>query len=330
MNNNKKKRRAPKFYFLMLIVIIISNSFLGCVKLTDYKNNSLRNDYGFINEEKNDEKVIDNTKDTNKEDKENKKTENEKKTEEKPKDNKQSTNKSDFSNMKESAKDYAVSKEDVEKMLNGTYSGNLEGEKIVFLTFDDGPSKNTLQILDILGRYNVHGTFFALGNEVEKNKEYLKNIYEEGNAIGNHTYSHDYKFLYPNNSISVNNYLEEYNKTENIMKSILGENFATNLIRMPGGEMSRRYYKDPNLKSLKDEFNKNQISSIDWNALNGDAENRNYSVNELVENTKKSSVGKNHVVVLMHDTDKKYLTVRALPEIIEYFKGEGYSFKVMG
>lgn len=93
------------------------------------------------------------------------------------------------SNVIDSAKSYAVSRFDVAKMLKGTYSGPLSDEKTVFLTFDDGPSKNTPKVLDILNKYSVHGTFFVLGGQVKGEENYIKRIYNEGNAIGNHSYT---------------------------------------------------------------------------------------------------------------------------------------------
>lgn len=232
-------------------------------------------------------------------------------------------------NSNDSSKAYGVSRFDVEKIINGTYSGGLMDEKNVFLTFDDGPSENTAKVLDILNKYNVHGTFFTIGKLAESNPEYIKRIYKEGHALGNHTYNHDFSKIYPANKISVENYMDEYKQTEDVFKEILGENFNSGLVRMPGGENSRAYYKDPNLKSLKESFEKEGIASVDWNALNGDAEGKKYTVSQMIDRVKKTSEGQNNVVVLMHDAAAKGLTVEALPSIIEYFQKEGYNFKII-
>lgn len=233
------------------------------------------------------------------------------------------------SNIIDSAKSYAVNRFDVAKMVKGTYSGPLDNEKTVFLTFDDGPSKNTPKVLDTLNKYGVHGTFFVLGGQVKGGADYIKRIYNEGNAIGNHSYTHDFATLYPKNKINVSTYMNEYYKTENALKSVLGNNFNTKVVRMPGGENSRQYYKDPNLSELKKKFSNEGIASIDWNALNGDAEGKRYTVSQMVDYVKRSSAGQKHVVVLMHDAATKGLTVEALPQIIEYFKSQGYNFKVI-
>ncbi|HAT4149846.1 TPA: polysaccharide deacetylase family protein, partial [Clostridium perfringens] len=141
-------------------------------------------------------------------------------------------------------KNYAVNAKDVSKMIEGSYDGN---EKYVFLTFDDGPSPITEQVLDILKNENVKGTFFMLGSRLDSgqaSKDSLKRAIEEGNAIANHSYSHNFKKLYPGNITDVNYFMDEFRKTNDIMREILGVEFDTNVLRMPGGYNSRVYYKD--------------------------------------------------------------------------------------
>ena len=79
--------------------------------------------------------------------------------------------------------------------------------------------------------------------------------------------------------------MSELNETNEIMKSVLGKNFNARVIRMPGGYMSRRYYRDPNLKALDEAFAKDNIVSIDWDAETGDATGRHYTVEQYVENS---------------------------------------------
>ncbi|MGL4989550.1 MAG: polysaccharide deacetylase family protein [Sarcina sp.] len=226
-----------------------------------------------------------------------------------------------------SAQSYAVPANQVAQMVNGTYKG---GGKEVFLTFDDGPSSTyTPQVLKILNQNGVHGTFFVLGSELQSktNQNILKQELMDGNAIGNHSYSHNYSTLYPGNSINVNAFMNEFNKTESMMQSVLGSNFNSKVLRMPGGENSRQYYHDKNLPAFKSTLSKDGITSIDWNAENGDATGKAYTSQQLVQNAINQSKGKNHVVLLMHDV--KGTTVQALPQIIQYYKSQGYSFKVI-
>ena len=224
---------------------------------------------------------------------------------------------------------YAVSADEVEKMLEGKASNN---DKEIFLTFDDGPSENTREILKILKEEDVHATFFDIGSALKDNKEnqeLLKQEIDQGNAVAGHSFSHNYKTLYPGNSVDVNKFMNELNETNEIMKSVLGKNFNARVIRMPGGYMSRRYYRDPNLKALDEAFAKDNIVSIDWDAETGDATGRHYTVEQYVENSAKNINTLNHVILLMHDAAAKKETVQALPAIIKFYKEHGYAFKVI-
>ena len=232
-------------------------------------------------------------------------------------------------NITYEADKYAVDAKDVQAMANDTYKG--EG-KYVFLTFDDGPSNSTEKILNILKDKDVHGTFFVLGSSIEKDskrQEYLKEELKSGNAIANHSYSHDFKKLYPGNKLKIESFMDEFNKTNDIMQSILGGEFDCKVLRMPGGYGTRKYYKDPSLKEFDDTLQENGIINADWNALDGDAEGKPYSTEEMLNYVKKTSKGKNHVVILMHDAAGKEKTVEILPQIIDYYKNEGYEFKVI-
>lgn len=227
------------------------------------------------------------------------------------------------------ADSYAVPANDVYRMINT--GDKVNNEKEVFLTFDDGPSENTSAILKILKEEDVHATFFVLGSQLKnnpKNQQLLKDEIDSGNAIANHTMSHDYRILYPGNSVNVTKFMNEINENNAQMKEILGENFDCRVLRMPGGYMSRKYYSDPHLKKLNEEMNKEGIMSIDWDAETGDAESNTYSVEYLISRAKKS-IGKEHIILLMHDAAAKKSTVKALPSIIKMFKENGYKFKVI-
>jgi peptidoglycan-N-acetylglucosamine deacetylase len=193
-------------------------------------------------------------------------------------------------------------------------------EKEAFLTFDDGPTKDiTSEILDILKQKQVKATFFVIGRMVESNKEILLREKEEGHAIANHSFSHDYKYLYAD----PNNFVEDINRADAELKSIL-EGYNSKLIRFPGGSFGkeREIYRQAIIDA--------GYHYIDWNSLNGDAEGKgNWPVEKLIQNIKATSAGKNKLVILMHDAPLKMTTVQALPQIIEYLKSQGYSFKTL-
>lgn len=214
---------------------------------------------------------------------------------------------------------------DAEKLSSYEYPDG----KVVFLTFDDGPSTtNTPDVLDILEEKGVKATFFITGQNLanggERAANLLKATFEAGHAIANHSWSHNYNVLYPGGSLDINAFVEDYQKTDELLKDILGDNFYTRVIRCPGG-----YFSWNNMEPLDQYLKENDRHSIDWNALNGDAEGKKKSASELVDYAIETSQGKDTVILLMHDTYGKEETVKALPEIIDYFKENGYVFKTI-
>ena len=228
----------------------------------------------------------------------------------------------------EEGKKYTYNANKVAQKLD-SYDYSNDGKKIVFLTFDDGTSKtNTPEILRILKENDVKATFFLTGSNIENGgqvaRDLVKQEFNEGHAIGNHSYSHDMKKLYPGRVLDLEAFKEDFKKNEDLLKEILGQNFSTRVIRCPGGYMSWK-----NMQPLDEYLNENNMVSIDWNALNADAEGRKKDAQGLYEYAVKTSEGKEMVVLLMHDTYGKEETVKALPQIIKYFKDNGYDFKTL-
>ena len=194
--------------------------------------------------------------------------------------------------------------------------------KIAFITFDDGPSNNTNQILDILKEKDVKGTFFVLGTNVENKPDIVKRMYTEGHFIGNHGYSHVYSSIYQ----SPETVLEEYNKCNQAIANAIGESeYNSHLFRFPGGFVGGKYEEIK--KQAKELLLQNNIVHVDWNALNGDAETSKPTVEFELQRIIETTQGKNSIVILMHDAAAKGTTVEALPQIIDYLKEQGYEFK---
>ncbi|MFL0197397.1 polysaccharide deacetylase family protein [Clostridium sp. WILCCON 0269] len=194
-----------------------------------------------------------------------------------------------------------------------------DGKKVVYLTFDDGPStNNTPKILKILKNYNIQATFFLIGQNAEKNKDIVKEEAAEGNSVENHTYSHNMNYIYSNPKVFIN----DVNKCNGVLKSILGNNYNSKLIRFPGGSFGRK------LKPFREEAESNGYRYIDWNDLTGDADYNGVPTAKLVSTVKRYA-NQNHLVVLMHDASTKATTVQALPQVIEYFKSQGYMFETL-
>lgn len=194
--------------------------------------------------------------------------------------------------------------------------------KRVFLTFDDGPTEAvTPFILDLLKQNNIKANFFVLGTMVETYPSLVKREYDEGHYIANHSYSHKYNEIYQ----SIDNVIEEYNKTNQLIKDAVGNQFFNTLIfRFPGGSFGG-YYAD--LKNeAKQRLKENGIASIDWNALTNDADGAD-TKEKIMENLYETTQDKSSIVLLMHDASDKILTYETLQDIINYFINNGYEFQ---
>ena len=197
-----------------------------------------------------------------------------------------------------------------------------EGEKVIYLTFDDGPStKITPQILDILKKNNVHATFFIIGENAEKNPELIRKIAEGGNAVASHTYSHNYNNIYTDTE----KFREEILKTKEILINIVGKERFTDIMRFPGGAFREERAE------FKEVLVEENIPYVNWNCLTGDSETKNPNPADLLAKAKKTAKasGSDSLVLLMHDSAGKQATADALPGIIKYFKDEGFTFKTL-
>lgn len=185
--------------------------------------------------------------------------------------------------------------------------------KVVYLTFDDGPSTLTGKFLDILKDNNVKGTFFMIGNNL-KQKEFQENVkraIKEGHYIGGHSMTHDSKKLY-----NEGQFVPEMKEVLSLIHTITGEH--PKLVRPPYGSA-------PGLKSqqIRDQTAEAGIKVWDWTIDSEDWKLKN-NPNQIIENVKKGTT-KNVEVILMHE---KAQTLQVLPEIIKFYKEQGYEFEV--
>lgn len=214
-----------------------------------------------------------------------------------------------------------LNQEEIEK-VNKIYR---HGEpKRVFLTFDDGPTKQvTPYILDLLKQENIKASFFVLGTRVESNPELVKREYEEGHFIGNHGYTHKYSSIYS----SIDSVMNEYSKTNEAIKKAVGnDKFNSLVFRFPGGSVGGTY--NDLKKEAERQLEEKGIGSVDWNALTNDAAGAR-TKEKILKNFYDTIQGKTSIVLLMHDAADKILTYETLPEIISYLKENGYEFKTM-
>lgn len=196
------------------------------------------------------------------------------------------------------------------------------GEKRVFLTFDDGPSKTvTPLILDLLKKEEVKATFFTLGNNAKNNPDILKREFDEGHYIANHGYSHRYSEIYSSPEATFN----EYNVTEQAIKDALGnQSYSSRLFRFPGG--SNGGYYDNAKQNSKALLYENGVVHLDWNCLSEDAAGA-HTKEDLMQNVINTMGEKDTVVILMHDSSDKILTYEMLSDLIHYLKEKGYKFE---
>lgn len=192
--------------------------------------------------------------------------------------------------------------------------------KVAYLTFDDGPSNNTISILNTLKEHNIKATFFINGNY---NKEIVQRIINEGHAIGNHTNSHSYKKIYT----SIDAFTQDFKTLENNLINDFG--IKPTIMRFPGGSNNTVSYNYGG-KTLMDELTTYMKNSgytyFDWNVTSGDADSKPATKEQIVSNVVNRSANVNNAIVLMHDSGAKTETAKAVPEIITQLKNKGFSF----
>ncbi|WII38298.1 polysaccharide deacetylase [Paenibacillus thiaminolyticus] len=208
----------------------------------------------------------------------------------------------------------AVKKPDTGKLSPGVEE--KKPDKVVYLTFDDGPSIHTKDVLDILAKEQVKATFFVLGQHAKRDQEMVQTIAEAGHAIGNHSYNHEYKELYG----SFREFWRQIRETGKVLEDILG--YEPRLVRAPGGTA---------MNFDKQYFELMQQAGYlvhDWHVDSGDSKRRGVPAKEIVSSVKQGALLK-ETVVLMHDGSGHGETVKALPEIIRFYKDKGYTFDVL-
>ena len=187
-------------------------------------------------------------------------------------------------------------------------SGQEEIHK-VYLTFDDGPSIYTNDILDILDSYNVKATFFVVGKEETNAEEALQRIVDEGHTLGMHSYSHKYKELYE----SMDSFTQDFARIRDYIYQATGEESVC--YRFPGG--SSNTVSEIDMHDFIDYLDSQGVEYYDWNVSSGDGGSMKLSTDTLLENCTKDIDTRDTSIILLHDSAEKPTTVEALPDIIE-------------
>lgn len=183
-----------------------------------------------------------------------------------------------------------------------------DGRKLVALTFDDGPAeKYTETYLDILDKYNIHATFYNLGQNIEEYPDIAKKVVDQGSEIQSHTYQHAQLTTLDASALQ-----NEFSKTFQGIKDNAG--IDTTAFRPPYGAFNENsWLKSGGLASVSVLWNQD---SLDWKRPGADA---------IVQNSLKGITSGS--IILMHDGGgNRDQDVEALPTIIETLQGEGYEF----
>lgn len=179
----------------------------------------------------------------------------------------------------------------------------LETEKKIALTFDDGPSEFTLQVLELLKKYNAKATFFCIGKNIEKHPEIIQKVVEEGHLVGNHSYSHS-KFFDFYNARQIK---EEIEKTDALLEKFTSKKI--NFFRPPYGVTT------PSIRrALKITGHK----TIGWNirSLDGGTKNQELIFNRIIKRVSPGGI------VLLHDTGSH--SVLVLEQFLQFLQQNNY------
>lgn len=192
------------------------------------------------------------------------------------------------------------------------------GKKMIYLTFDDGPSKGiTEKVLDILKEKQVTATFFLIGNQIDGLEPVVKRMVEEGHSIGLHTYTHKFKRIYANREI----FIKEMEQCGEKIKEVVGR--EPKIIRFPGGSRKRL------TKTYLEKLHGHQYKVYDWNMESVDGLNPKVSSERIYRDATKGSEELSTIILLLHCDYMHNNTTKALPKIIDYYKEKGYEFKTI-
>lgn len=212
-------------------------------------------------------------------------------------------------------------KQPEEIRTSGESGAEKEKAKIVYLTFDDGPSRNTGKILDILAAYQAKATFFVIGeNLTDTGIETVRRAVAEGHLLGMHTDCHQYGKIYA----SAEAFLEDYDR---LAKRFVDEfGVCPSCFRFPGGSCSR--YINPIREQLKQELKERGFACYDWNVSGEDSVGT-----PTAASIRKNIFGRiyevDEPILLLHDSPCNGLTVEVLPQILERLTEEGYEFRTL-
>ena len=206
------------------------------------------------------------------------------------------------------------------------YANEVGKDKVVYLTFDDGPTRdNTYDIVVKLQEYGIKASFFVEGRDVERYPDRMEAIFNRGHVIACHSHTHEYADIYSSTDAFVSE-IEQYETA--LIEAIGEENFAQikKIVRFPGGTNNSYLTKEDALAYIS-AVRGLGYAVYDWTALTGDAELDNKNPENLISYLDSSlTKAKNDgldLIILMHDN---VYSNEALDQILNYLVSEGYYF----
>ncbi len=199
-----------------------------------------------------------------------------------------------------------------------TYAATNVADMTAYLTFDDGPSERTDEVLATLREKNVKATFFVVGTTNEDNLKRMKKIVAEGHTLGMHTYSHDYSKVYS----SVEEYIEDMYKVFKLIRDTTG--VTPTAFRFPGGSING--YNGGIYMELVAEMMRRGFVPYDWNVSAQDAASPVPSASKI-QSTVLNGVGsRKRLIILFHDSAGHKTSAQALAPIIDALRNDGFTF----
>lgn len=188
-------------------------------------------------------------------------------------------------------------------------------DNAIYLTFDDGPSRDTNRLLDILDDYEMNATFFMMGPKMNENLTAVKKTHHKGHGLALHGITHEVSEIYS----SPNSPSEEMVEGQGILESITG--VKSNIVRLPYGSV-------PSLtESMRYVLSQNEFNIWDWNVDSRDwsLKDERYVQYTIQELQRIEQIGETPII-LLHD---KKETIEFLPHLLSYIKKKGYKTKVL-
>ena len=179
----------------------------------------------------------------------------------------------------------------------------IQKRPMIALTFDDGPGEYTETLLDTVEKYNIHVTFFMLGQNVEGRESTVQRMVQLGCEIGNHTWDHPSQTL-PN--MDLDSVVQEFQKTDDELVNACGQ--AATVCRAPYGAIT-----EEQMAAVGKPFFMWSTDSLDWKLMDADADYNEIMNSDLSDGS----------IILMHDIHEpsvKCATEKLIPELVN----EGY------